>query len=96
MTAPAVLLSLFIALGCGMAFHLIRGGDIGRLGLYLITSVIAFFAGHLVAEWLGLHIMRIGTINLFAALLSTLLGLVVATILAGSTPAPRHPDGSSE
>ena len=83
MTAPGFYFSLLIASGLGLVFHLIRGGSLGRLVLYLAAAWIAFMVGHLVAEWLDWHLLRVGPINLFAALLAAVIGLSAATLLAG-------------
>jgi hypothetical protein len=82
-TAPGLYFSLLISSGLGLVFHLIRGGGLGRLVLYLAAAWIAFMAGHLVAEWLDWHLIRVGPINLFAALLAAIIGLSAASLLAG-------------
>lgn len=83
MTVPGIYFSLLIASGLGLIFHLIRGGSLGRLVLYLAAAWIAFMAGHFVAEWLDWHFLRVGAINLFAALLAAVIGLFAAALLAG-------------
>jgi hypothetical protein len=83
MNAPSLFLAMLIATSCGLVFHLIRGGGLSRLGLYVLTSWVAFFIGHLVGTWLELDFMRIGTLNLLPALLATALGLFIANLLAG-------------
>jgi len=82
-TAPAFYFSLLIATGLGLVFHLIRGGSLGRLALYLAAAWITFMAGHLVAEWLDWHFLRLGPINLFAAIMAAIIGLSAAALLAG-------------
>ncbi len=83
MTIPTLYFSVLIASGLGLIFHLIRGGSIGRLLLYLAAAWVTFMAGHFVAEWLDWHLLRIGAINLFAALLASVIGLLTAALLAG-------------
>ena len=83
MNAPSFFLAMLIATSCGLVFHLIRGGGLARLGLYVLTSWVAFFIGHLVGTWLMWDFMRVGTLNLLPALLATALGLFIANILAG-------------
>ena len=83
MTAAGLYFSLLVAVGLGLIFHFIRGGGIGRLILYLAAAWIAFIAGHLVAELLELHILRVGPINLFAAVLASVVGLLAASVLVG-------------
>jgi flagellar motor component MotA len=83
MSVPSVFISLMIATVCGLGFHLIRGGSLPRLGLYIATAWVAFFVGHFVGSWLGWDFLQLGVLNLFPALLATLLGLLAASILAG-------------
>ena len=83
MTIPSLLLGVLIASACGFLFHVIRGGRLPRLFLYLITALGAFFIGHFISELLDWRLMRIGTLNLFPAILATIVGLIVASVLAG-------------
>ena len=83
MNAPSIFLGTLIAIACGLVFHLIRGGRISRLGLYVATAWVAFFVGHMVGLWLEWDFLRLGSLNLFPALLATALGLISATVLAG-------------
>lgn len=83
MNTPSLFLALLIATSCGLVFHLIRGGGLARLGLYVLTSWVAFFVGHLVGVWLEWDFMRLGVLNLFPALLAIVLGLIIANLLAG-------------
>ncbi|MCH8337447.1 MAG: hypothetical protein IH858_01195 [Chloroflexi bacterium] len=82
-TVPGIYLSLLISSGLGLLFHLIRGGSLGRLVLYLAAAWITFLAGHFVAEWLDWNFFRVGSINLFAAVLAAVIGLLAAALLAG-------------
>ena len=83
MTAPGLYFALLLSTGMGVLFHLIRGGGLGRLLLYVVTAWVAFLAGQLVADWLNWHFLRVGPVNLFAAVLAALLGLMTASLLAG-------------
>jgi hypothetical protein len=88
-TAPSAFLGLLIASACGFLFHLLRGGGPARLGLFVGTAWIGFFAGHFVGEWWDWHVLRLGSLNLFASVLGAILGLLVASVLAGSDSARR-------
>jgi hypothetical protein len=83
MTMPGALLGWLIASAVGLAFHLARGGNFGRLLLYLFASWTGFFTGHFFAEFLGWQLLRVGPINLFASLLGAFVALLVAGLLAG-------------
>ena len=94
MNLPAVYLGFLIASLLGLAFHALRGGSLARLVLYVVTAWIAFFLGHLLAGWMGWEAGRMGGLNLLPAIVATILGLFVASILAGprnrNSPPPRH------
>jgi len=77
MTIPGIIFSLFIALLLGSLMHLWRGGSLFRLTLYLILSIIGFFASHFVANLLSIHFWKVGSINLGFGILGSiiLLGL---------------------
>ena len=83
MTIQSLLLGWLIASACGALFHLLRGDRLPRMVLYLITAWGAFFIGHFISELLDWNFMRVGTLNLFPALLATFIGLFAASILAG-------------
>jgi hypothetical protein len=90
MTTQSLLLGVLIASICGLIYHLVRGGGLARLGLYLAGAWISFFLGHLVGGWLGWQALRIGPLNLLPALLATLIGLIAADTFAGSEARREH------
>lgn len=85
MNVPAAVFGLLIASAAGLLYHLIRGGPLSRLALYLASAWIAFAAGHFVGGWMDLSLLRVGALNLFPALLATLLALLLADGLAPPT-----------
>lgn len=82
MNLPAVLFALLLAAGIGAAYHLLRGGPLPRLLLYLLGSLVGFATGHYVGDWLQWSLVRLGSINLFSAALGAVLALVLADVLA--------------
>jgi ABC-type uncharacterized transport system permease subunit len=91
MTLPGALLGFLIATACGLAFHLVRGGSLHRMALYVFAAWVCFFAGHWLAEAFAWRFGRLGSLNLLPALVATLLGLVAASILARPEGSPRSP-----
>jgi ABC-type transport system involved in cytochrome c biogenesis permease subunit len=93
MNSPAVYLGFLIASLIGLLFHAVRGGSLGRLLLYVVTAWIAFFLGHSLAGLMGWEAGRLGGINLLPAVVATVVGLLVASLLAGprerKAPPPR-------
>jgi hypothetical protein len=77
MIPPALLLGLLISTLYGAAFHFWRGGNAGRLLLYLILAWAGFWAGHFLAQGLGLTFGSLGALRLGAATVGSLLFLGV-------------------
>ncbi|MGD2162515.1 MAG: hypothetical protein PVH60_07000 [Anaerolineales bacterium] len=80
MSIHAVILGLVIATLCASVFHLLRGGRVRHLFLYILVAWVSFFIGQLFSESISWRLLRIGSINLFPALLATLLGLILAAV----------------
>lgn len=82
MTILAFLLGSVLAAMYGAVFHLVRGGSLGRLVLYLVVSGLAFWFGHTVANITDLTFLSLGPIRAGLASLSSLIGLVAADWLS--------------
>jgi hypothetical protein len=91
MSIHAFLLGLIIATLTAAVFHLLRGGRLRHLVLYIVVAWVSFFIGQVFSESIRWHLLRIGAINIFPAMLATLLGLVLAAIfLAPETRSRRR------
>jgi hypothetical protein len=77
MTLPSLIFGLLLSSLYGAAFHLIRGGNLGRLLLYLILAWAGFWAGHFLGGALGWRFASLGPLNLGMATVVSLLFLVV-------------------
>jgi len=77
MTIPSLIFAILIASLYGALYHLIRGGGLGRLLLFLIFGWIGFTAGHLVGIWQGWVLLPVGELNLGMSTLGSLFFLVV-------------------
>ena len=77
MISPTLLLGFLISTLYGAAFHLWRGGGVGRLIFYLILAWCGFWAGQLLASQLGLTLWSVGSLHLGIATLFSLLFLAV-------------------
>ena len=76
MTIPSLAFALLIASLYGALYHLVRGGGLGRLLLFLIFGWTGFAVGHLVGIWRGWVLMPLGELNLGMSTLGSLLFLV--------------------
>lgn len=77
MTFAGFILGCVIALIFGSAFHFWRGGGLRWLLFYLFLSVLGFWIGHLLGVVIEFHFLKLGAINLAAAILSTVAFLFV-------------------
>lgn len=77
MTIPSLLLALLIASLYGVLYHLIRGGGLGRLLLFLIFGWTGFTVGYLVGVWRGWVLLPLGELNLGLSTLGSLLLLIL-------------------
>jgi hypothetical protein len=77
MTLPTLLYAVLIAMLYGALYHLIRGGSLWRLMLYLGLSVLGFVAGHLFGLWRGWLWLPLGSINLGISSVGSVLVLLL-------------------
>ncbi len=75
MTFPTLLLGVVISTLYGAVFHLWRGGNIGRLLLYLILGWVGFWIGHLIGNQFGWTFSSVGGLRLGMATLTSILFL---------------------
>jgi len=76
MTIPSLVLALMIASLYGALYHLIRGGGLGRLLLFLIFGWMGFAAGHFLGIWRDWVLIPIGELNLGLSTLGSFIFLV--------------------
>lgn len=77
MNIAIIVFGLIIATLMGALFHLWKGGNLGRLLLYLIFAWIGFFAGHMLGGALGWDFASVGGLRLGPALLIGAVALFV-------------------
>ncbi|MFN2146395.1 MAG: hypothetical protein ACK2T7_13670 [Anaerolineales bacterium] len=82
MTIPSLLLGCVIAALLGAAAHLILGGGLGRLVLFLFIGLVAFWFGHVLGMILEIKFLNLGAIHLGTALPVTLIALAVTAWLS--------------
>ncbi len=76
MTLPAFLLGFVLSTLYGAAFHLWRGGSLGRLIFYLALSWAGFWIGQFLAELLGWSFLSVGPLHLGMATLVSAIFLL--------------------
>ena len=85
MPGPTLTFAFVVATLYGALFHLIRGGDIRRLALYLLAAWIGFVLGQLVGIILRFPFFNVGPIYLVPASLGALAGLIFVQIVSVRT-----------
>lgn len=86
--------SFFFGLVCSSLlatiFHLVAGGSIWKLILLLFSAWISFFAGHWIAETLGIELDKFGELHLGLASLFCFAALALVNwLLREPTPVKR-------
>jgi uncharacterized membrane protein YeaQ/YmgE (transglycosylase-associated protein family) len=77
MTLPTLIFGILVSTLYGAAFHLWRGGSLGRLVLYLILGWMGFWIGHLLATNWDWTFLSVGSLRLGMATIGSLLFLLV-------------------
>lgn len=75
MVIPSLIFAFLIASLYGALYHLIRGGRLGRLLLFLIFGWAGFALGHLVGIWQGWILIPLGELNWGLSTLGSLIFL---------------------
>lgn len=76
LTLPTIVFALVVAVLCGALYHLIRGGNGWRLLLFIGLSIFGFAAGQFLGSWLGWRLFLVGSLDLGAGILGSILFLI--------------------
>lgn len=85
-SASGLVLGLLLASAYGAIFHLIFGGTVRRILLYLGAAWTGFFIGQLVGDFLNFEVLKLGKIHLVSASLGAWSLLLATRWLAGQQP----------
>ena len=75
MTVPSILIGVIISSLYGLAFHLWRGGGLGRLIFYIMLAWAGFWIGHLVGNYLSWTFLSLGPLRLWTATIGAIISL---------------------
>lgn len=77
MSIPTLFLGLILSTLYGALFHLWRGGNAGRILLYLILSWIGFWIGQLFGNLVNITFDTLGQLHIVSATLGSIIFLAV-------------------
>jgi len=77
MSIPTLFFGLVLSTLYGSLFHLWRGGNAGRLFLYLLLAWVGFWLGHLAGNYLNLSFDLIGQLHVVLATLGSIAFLAI-------------------
>jgi hypothetical protein len=89
MHLPSIILGVIISTLYGAAYHLWRGGGLGRMLYYMVLAWIGFWAGHFLGNQLGVTIGGIGPLQLGAATMGSAVLLGIGYWLGQVETAPK-------
>lgn len=79
--ASGMVLAFLLATAYGAGFHVIMGGPLRHILVFVIAAWIGFAAGHFLGDFLNVDILDLGAINLFSASIGAWLALLFAWLL---------------
>jgi hypothetical protein len=75
MTIPALLFGILVSTFLGAGFHVWRGGNLGRLILYILLAWAGFWSGHLMAVALEFNAFSVGPLHIGMAMVGSVVFL---------------------
>ncbi len=92
MPNPIFVFAFVIATMFGLAFHVIMGGNVRRMVLFIVTGWLGFLLGQYIGGYLGITLFKIGVVHLLPASVGAIALLIFAHILTAepSTPVSRR------
>lgn len=82
-SASGLVLGFLLASVYGAVFHLIFGGSIRRIIVYLLAAWAGFFIGQFIGDFLNIEILKLGKIHLVAASIGAWAMLLAVWWLVG-------------
>jgi hypothetical protein len=86
MTLPALAFGILFSTLFGAVFHLITGGSLVRMIMFIIFSWVGFWGGHFLANTLDWTFWSVGPLHMGMATLGSLLFLAIGFWLSLLNP----------
>lgn len=84
MPGPNATFAFILATLLGAVFHLVVGGDVRRLALFLLAGWIGFGLGHTLGVIMDINLFNIGTLRIVAAIAGAVIALLAAAFFTGN------------
>ena len=68
----------------GAGFHLVVGGDVRRLAMFLLVGWVGFALGHFLGVNLDINVFNIGSLRIVAAAVGAFVTLILAHFMTSS------------
>ena len=94
--AAGVIFAFLISTTYGAGFHLVVGGRLVMVPIYLICAWLGFAIGHFIGAWLGLTLLRLGIVQLLAGSIGAWSLLIVGRWLFTFDATPDEPAEPAE
>jgi hypothetical protein len=82
-TAAGLILGFLASTLYGAGFHLVFGGPLRRIPIFLVAAWVGFAVGHFAGDLLGLDLLKLGAINLLSGSIGAWLALLGSLWLSG-------------
>ncbi len=82
-SASGLVLGFLLATIYGAGFHLIFGGPVKRILVYLAAAWLGFFIGQFLGDFFNFELLKLGKIHLVSATLGAWALLLIAWWLVG-------------
>ena len=79
---PTLTFAFVLATLYGALFHLIRGGDVRRLALFLLAGWVGFVLGQLVGMMLGFNLFSVGPLRVIPASAGAFAALIFVQLVS--------------
>lgn len=82
MPLPTILLGIVLSTLYGTGFHVLRGGNMGKLLFYLLLAWAGFWIGNQLGAYFNWAFWPIGVLNAGAATLTSMGLLVIGEVIS--------------
>ena len=87
--APTLTFGFILATIFGAVFHLIFGGDVRRLAIFLLVGWFGFLLGHLLGGNFGISVFNVGSLHILGATVGAFTLLFLAHFMTRSKRSTR-------